>query len=136
MGRLRDKFTGTIRPAAGVTPVPLPELRASLRALDVPFTVRAPTADEKADLVAEWSTRHRVRLRTRMRFDAGRGEVRVLEERWESLGVSTNRKYSRGPGRVVVRSAGERFDSGEMREALTGVVVGAGWVWRGVLVGW
>ncbi|MBZ3914321.1 hypothetical protein [Streptomyces acidiscabies] len=136
MGRLRDKFTGTIRPAEGSTPVPLPDLRAALRALDVPFTVRAPRLDEKADLVAEWSTPHRVRLRIRMRFDAGRGEVRVLEERWERSGVLGNRRYGRGPGRVVVWSAGERFDSGEMRGALTGVVVGAGWVWRGVLVGW
>ncbi|GAV45960.1 hypothetical protein [Streptomyces acidiscabies] len=105
MGRLRDKFTGTIRPAEGSTPVPLPDLRAALRALDVPFTVRAPRLDEKADLVAEWSTPHRVRLRIRMRFDAGRGEVRVLEERWERSGVLGNRRYGRGPGRPRPASA-------------------------------
>lgn len=56
MGRLWDRYTGTMRPDGGVPAAPATELRDALLALTgtgVPFAVREASG-EGAHLVAEW----------------------------------------------------------------------------------
>ncbi|WP_245172652.1 hypothetical protein [Streptomyces achromogenes] len=143
---------GTRRPDAGAAPLPAPEVRAALLALngpDVPYRVRAASPDEKADLVAECRVpRVGLTLTVRMRLIPGKREVRALEERWEKrTSGQTEAQYGRGHAPAVYRQwemqrgpDGQehraevfRFDTREMTDPLRDTVLGAGWVWRGVL---
>ncbi|MFF3498613.1 hypothetical protein [Streptomyces sp. NPDC003247] len=152
--RLWDRVTGTTYPDRGVVPLPAPEVRAALLALDgpdVPFRVRNALPAEKADLVAEWRVPELdLTLRTRMRFVPGKCEVLTLDERWDRSPEHGGRRYGRGPSTAVSRRwtyerdpdgrrrrvETFRFDSRDMRRPLLGAVLGAGWTWRGVLVRW
>ncbi|MDN3258366.1 hypothetical protein QWJ26_00775 [Streptomyces sp. CSDS2] len=151
MGRLWDKLAGTKRPDAGVTPLSAEEVRTALFGLngpDVPYRVRNASPDEKADVVAECRLpRVGVALRTRMRLVPEKREVRVVEERWENRSSDqANAQYGRGHAPAVYRQWETkqgpdgrkqrvevfRFDTREMTDPLRDVVLGAGWVWRGV----
>ncbi|WP_189712341.1 hypothetical protein [Streptomyces phaeofaciens] len=154
MGRLRDKITGTRYPETGAVALPVLELRQALLDLgwtDAPFRVRGALPAEKADLVAECRVPEAsIRLRTRMRFDPHKREVRVLEERWEPSREHAGTEYSRGPAVSVSKQwryekgpdgrrrkvETFRFDSRDMRNPLVDAVLGAGWTWRGVLLRW
>ncbi|QES49279.1 hypothetical protein DEJ50_17155 [Streptomyces venezuelae] len=152
MGRLWDKFTGTMYPDSGVAPLSSTEVRTALFSVngpDVPFRVRNALPAEKADLVAEWQVRElKMTLRTRMWLIPENHEVRTLDERWEaSTPDSPGKRYGRGPAPHVARrwtyEQGPdgrrqkvetlRFDSRDMRNPLREAVLGAGWTWRGVL---
>ncbi|MEU7558811.1 hypothetical protein [Streptomyces eurythermus] len=152
MGNLWDGLTGTKRPGVGAVPLPAPEVRAALLALngpDVPYRVRAASPGEKADLVAECRVpRVGLTLKARMRLVPEKGEVRVLEERWENrTSGPADAQYGRGhapavyrqwetsrdPGGREHRAEVFRFDTREMTDPLRDAVLGAGWVWRGVL---
>ncbi|MFJ8590768.1 hypothetical protein [Streptomyces sp. NPDC093598] len=94
-------------------------------------------------------------VRFRMRLVRENHEVRVVEEGREVTRVGdpprlqVSRQYTRGPDRTVSRhytiGRGEsgrleatetyRFDSAELRDPLTEVVLTAGWTWRGVIFG-
>jgi hypothetical protein len=151
MGRLKDKLTGTKRPESGVAPLPSTEVRAALLALnvlDVPYLVRNALPAEKADLVAECQIRRvGVRLKTRMRLNPEKNEVRFLDERWENRSSdNANAQYGRGHALATYRQwetkqgpdgrrqTGEvfRFDTREMTDPLRDAVLAAGWTWRGV----
>ncbi|WP_416959959.1 hypothetical protein [Streptomyces sp. Agncl-13] len=151
MERLWDKLTGTKRPESDVAPLPSAEVRAALLALnvpDVPYRVRNALPAEKADLVAECRIRRvGVRLKTRMRLDPERNEVRFLDERWENRpSDSANAQYGRGHAPATYRqweteqgTDGRRqkvevfrFDTREMTDPLRNAVLAAGWTWRGV----
>ncbi|MEU3409973.1 hypothetical protein ABZ760_01615 [Streptomyces sp. NPDC006658] len=152
MGRLWDRLAGTKRPDAGVTPVSAEEVRAALFGLngpDVPYRVRNALPDEKADMVAECRIpRVGVALRTRMRLIPEKREVRALEERWENRSSGqAEAQHGRGHAPAVYRQWETRqgadgrkqkvevfrFDTREMTDPLRDTVLGAGWVWRGVL---
>lgn len=152
MGRLWDKMTGTARPDTAVAPLSHEEVRAALLALngpDVLYRVRHALPDEKADLVAECEVRRvGVRMKSRMRLDADKHEVRVLHERWENRSDgNADNQYGRGPAPAVYRQweteqgpGGERrrveafrFDTREVTDPLRDAVLAAGWTWRGVL---
>ncbi|MFF3327558.1 hypothetical protein [Streptomyces sp. NPDC002889] len=151
MGRLWDKMVGTRYPDSGVTPLPAVEVRAALLALngpEVPFVVRNGTPKERADLVAECRLQSLgVTLKTRIRLVPAKGEVRALDERWESSPEYSRGQYSRGQGPAVYRqweyergSDGRRhkvetfrFDTRDMKDPLRNAVLEAGWTWRGVL---
>ncbi|MFF6996146.1 hypothetical protein ACFY93_14540 [Streptomyces sp. NPDC008313] len=166
-GRFRDWRTGTAYPEGGVTPSSDADVRAALRAVnhpERPYRVRNALPGEKADLVAEWhsvepawgSGRSRTqverRLRTRMRLDPARAEVRVCEELHEvkraggPRGRVVERKWGRGPKVRIVswrahyergpdgrrqRVEDFRFDARDMRNPLQAAVLDAGWTWRG-----
>lgn len=93
---LFDWVTGTKRPAAGVAPKPVPELRTALLAINrpsAPFIVR-DGAPEKVDLVAEWRIVDAVWyeifakaglkkvFKVLMRLDPGKNEVRAVDQQW------------------------------------------------------
>lgn len=151
MGRLWDRLTGTKRPESGVAPLPSAEVRAALLALnvpDVPYRVRNALPAEKADLVAECQIRRvGMRLKTRMRLNPEKNEVRFLDERWENRSSdNANAQYGRGHAPATYRqwetkqgSDGRRqkvevfrFDTREMTDPLRNAVLAAGWTWRGV----
>lgn len=94
---LLDRLKGTKKPAEGVAPKSETEVRAALLAINretAPFVVREPTADEKADLVAEWKivdakwyeTFAKAGLekvfKVLMRLDAENHEVRAVDQEW------------------------------------------------------
>ncbi|MDL5202002.1 hypothetical protein QQS16_18210 [Streptomyces sp. ALI-76-A] len=168
MGYLWDKLTGTRYPETGVAPLSATEVRAALFAIngpDKPYRVRNALPAEKADLVAEWHvlepvwgsgrSRRQVErtLKTRMRLDPSKHEVRVCDEQREVT------RAGKPPGRIVARERGRgpqiikvswrgyyergadgrrhkvetfRFDSRDMRNPLQAAVLGAGWTWRGM----
>ncbi|MGW1759775.1 hypothetical protein [Streptomyces mirabilis] len=147
-----DKLTGTRYPDSGVVLLSAMELRAGLLALngpDVPFRVRNALPKEKADLVAECRIREvGVALKTRMRLNPEKHEVRFLDERWEHRSSDhADAQYGRGHAPAVHRQWETkqgpdgrrrkvetfRFDTREMTDPLRNVVLGAGWTWRGVL---
>ncbi|MFF7328622.1 hypothetical protein [Streptomyces sp. NPDC008150] len=160
-----DKLNGTRRPAAGVAAVPAARMREALLGVnrsDAPYVVRDAPADDTADLVAEWrmteprwhalflDSQMSRAVRIRMRLVAESHEVRVVEEQREVRRVGNpprmvvSSEVTRGPSRTVTRyySVGGgtatqvfRYDSSELRDPLRNIVLGAGWTWRGVLVG-
>ncbi|MFD9034591.1 hypothetical protein ACFVZW_26155 [Streptomyces sp. NPDC059567] len=152
MGRLWDKFTGTTYPDSAVAPLSAAEVRTALLSVNgpgVPFRVRNALPSEKADLVAEWQVRElKMTLKTRMRLVPESREVRTLDERWEeSTPDSLGKRYGRGPAPHIARQwtyergpdgrrqkvETLRFDSRDMSNPLREAVLGAGWIWRGVL---
>ncbi|MGP9020152.1 hypothetical protein ACT1U9_17350 [Streptomyces sp. BR1] len=142
-----DRLTGTRYPESGVTPRWTTQVREALLALDgpdVPYRIRGATAQEKADLTAEWRIEElHLRLRIRMRFDPVRREVRALEERWDAKereyhrgpasGFHKEWTYERGPDGRRHRVETLRVNTSDMRTALRDTVLEAGWTWRGVL---
>ncbi|WP_394431438.1 hypothetical protein [Streptomyces sp. SGAir0957] len=134
---LFDKLTGTRRPDDGVAARPAAEVRDALLALagpDVPWTVRAATPGEEADLVAEWRVREPAwqeffrrrhvdrTVRITMRLAADTREVRALDEQWEvtwhdgTPRFARSREYGRGPSRQISkRHTVERGADGERR---------------------
>jgi hypothetical protein len=149
---LLDNYFGTRHPDEGVSPRTPLEVRSALLALNgpgVPFVVRNGTSKE-GDLVAECRLPAlRVRLRTRMRLDAAKREVRAVDEQWEvSLTEHVRGQRSRGPANAVYRVWGKemgpdgrerkvetfRFETREMKDPLRQAVLDAGWTWRGVLL--
>ncbi|MFG2497742.1 hypothetical protein ACGFSB_05935 [Streptomyces sp. NPDC048441] len=92
-------------------------------------------------------------LKTRMRLMPGSHEVRTVDEQWEvkwvgdmprlarsreySCGQVTQKSwswtYERGADGGMQRTETFRFDPAEMKDPLRGAVLGAGWVWRGVV---
>ncbi|MBT2468159.1 hypothetical protein J7E97_09770 [Streptomyces sp. ISL-66] len=117
MGRLWDKYMGTLRPDGAATVLSEPELRAALLALngtDVPFGVRG-AGGEGADLVAEWRvmepatgsgmSRRQVErtFKIWMRLLPGEREVRAVDEQWAVTragsppGRTVRREHGRGP---------------------------------------
>lgn len=151
MGRFTDRWTGTRYPRKGVPARSAPEVRAALLAVDgggVRFVVREGRPGEGAHLVAEFEYPPLgLTLKTRMRLDAAKREVRVLEESWEPAVDTAGRQYGRGPGRKVYRqweykrgadgrrhkTESFRFATQDMRSPLQRAVLDAGWTWRGVL---
>ncbi|MGW8883029.1 hypothetical protein [Streptomyces sp. NPDC055749] len=148
---LLDNYFGTRHPDEGVAPRTPLEVRSALLALNgpgAPFAVRNGTSKE-GDLVAECRLPAlRVRLRTRMRLDAAKREVRAVDEQWEvSLAEHVRGQHSRGPANAVYRVWGKetgpdgrerrvetfRFETREMKDPLRQAVLDAGWTWRGVL---
>ncbi|MFI5674499.1 hypothetical protein [Streptomyces cellulosae] len=86
-------------------------------------------------------------LKTRMRLIPEKHEVRFLAERWENRSSdNADARYGRGHAPAVYRRwvtehgpdgrrqkvETFRFDTREMTDPLRNVVLGAGWVWRGV----
>jgi hypothetical protein len=149
---LLDNYFGTRHPDEGVSPRTPLEVRSALLALNgpgVPFVVRNGTSKE-GDLVAECRLPAlRVRLRTRMRLDAAKREVRAVDEQWEvSLTEHVRGQRSHGPANAVYRVWGKemgpdgrerkvetfRFETREMKDPLRQAVLDAGWTWRGVLL--
>ncbi|MFJ5261480.1 hypothetical protein ACIQAC_13545 [Streptomyces sp. NPDC088387] len=138
--RLFDKLTGTQRPADGVTPTSVEEVRAALLGLnrsDVPYVIRDGAAED-ADLSAEWRLAEPAwqtflvesqltrAVRIRMRLVQENHEVRALEEQWEVTRVGNpprleiSSQYSRGPDRTVTRSfALQRGESGRLETTET-----------------
>ncbi|MGO4458855.1 hypothetical protein AB4039_16370 [Streptomyces sp. M-16] len=121
MGRLWDRYLGTMRPDAGAPAAPATELRAALLALTgtgVPFAVRE-TPGEGAHLVAEWRvmepptgsglTRRQVErtFKIWMRLLPKEREVRAMDEQWAVTragnppGRTVQREHGRGPIRLV-----------------------------------
>ncbi|THA48358.1 hypothetical protein [Streptomyces sp. A1136] len=151
MGRFTDRWTGTRHPRDGLPARPAPEVRAALLAINdrgVRFVVREGRPGEGAQLVAEFEYPPLgLTLKTRMRLDAARCEVRVLEESWEPGADGARRQYGRGPGHKVYRqwemkqgadgrrhkTESFRFATQDMRSPLQQAVLDAGWTWRGVL---
>lgn len=141
------RLTGTRHPESGVVPRSATEVRAALLALggpDVPYRVREAFAQEKADLAAEWRVEQLgLRLKTRMRLDHQRREVRSLEEQWDAKERTYTRgqmsswskewTFERGPDGRRHWVETHRFNSSDMRNALRDTVLEAGWGWRGVL---
>lgn len=92
-------------------------------------------------------------IKTRMRLVPASHEVRAVDEQWEVSWVgdtprlAQSGEYSRGQVTMVSRgwtyergADGKRhkketfrFDPAEMKDPLQGVVLGAGWTWRGVV---
>ena len=94
---LLDKLRGTKKPAEGVAPKSLDEVRGALLGINresAPFVIRAPETDEKADLVAEWKIvdaqwyeifakagLQKV-FKVLMRLDPDKNEVRAVDQEW------------------------------------------------------
>ncbi|MFH0519311.1 hypothetical protein ACHBTE_19325 [Streptomyces sp. M41] len=147
---LLDKLTGTRYPDSATAPLPTTELRAALFALNgpgVPFVVRHGTSKERADLVAESRIPElRMTIRTRMKLDPAKREVRTFDERWEASSPEGGRRYTRGQVTGVYRQwtyergpDGRRrrvetlsFDTKHVKDPLRNTVLAAGWTWRGV----
>ncbi|MEU5918760.1 hypothetical protein [Streptomyces sp. NPDC047141] len=147
-----ERLNGTRRPPSGVTPRTAAEVRDAVLAVSgpgTPYRVRRAAPSEKADLVADWSIRHRssgedvdLRVSIRMRLDPHRREVRALQEQRSTTKgrLSASREYGRGPGFSVEwtyergpdgrRRRVTSFDTRDLRNALREAVVGAGWTWR------
>ncbi|MFD8288164.1 hypothetical protein ACFV2B_08015 [Streptomyces lavendulae] len=121
MGRLWDRYLGTMRPDGGVPAAPATELRAALLALTgtgAPFGVREASG-EGAHLVAEWrvvepatgsgATRRQVErtFKVWMRLLPEEREVRAMDEQWAVTragnppGRTVQREHGRGPIRHV-----------------------------------
>ncbi|MCC2280613.1 hypothetical protein LKL35_35195 [Streptomyces sp. ET3-23] len=144
------------------------ELKAALFAIngpDVPFVVRETHSQEKGDLVAEWRvlepamgysfSRKQVErtIKTSMRLDALKCEVRTYDEQWERTWVgdpprlALSHEYGRGQISMVYREwtyergpdgrrhkvETFRFDPREMKDPLQKAVLESGWTWRPVL---
>lgn len=140
MGRLWDKYTGTLRPDEGAPAIPAQELRAVLLALNapgVPFTVRE-TGSEAAHLVAEWKvlepptgsgvSRRQVErtFKIWMRLLPMEREVRAVDEQWAVTragnppGRTVRREHGRGPvHRVQKEWTFERGPDGRRRKVET-----------------
>lgn len=140
MGRLWDKYMGTVRPDSAATALPTLELRAALLALngtDVPFAVREADG-EGADLVAEWRVvepatgsgmgRRQVErtFKIWMRLLPGEREVRAVDEQWAVTragsppGRTVQREHGRGPIRHVQKEwTYERGPDGRRRKVET-----------------
>ncbi|MFD0270052.1 hypothetical protein ACFVGY_26345 [Streptomyces sp. NPDC127106] len=118
MGRLWDKWMGTLHADGGAEAIPTQELRAALLALDgtgVPFSVRE--AGGGVDLLAEWKylepatgsglTRKQVErtVRISMCLLAKDREVRAMDEQWEvtRAGPAPGRTVGKGHGKGPVR---------------------------------
>ncbi|MFE2283915.1 hypothetical protein ACFXDJ_07060 [Streptomyces sp. NPDC059443] len=141
MGRLWDKYTGTMRPDGGATAISAQELRAALLAVngtDVPFTVREADGEGAAHLVAEWKvlepptgsglTRRQVErtFKIWMRLLPGEREVRAMGEQWAVTraggppGRVVQREHGRGPGHHVQKEwTFERGPDGRRRKVET-----------------
>ncbi|MER5812635.1 hypothetical protein ABT143_31370 [Streptomyces sp. NPDC002033] len=154
MGRLWDKWTGTAYPDGSGGSLPTMELREALLALGGPdgdFRVRHGLPKEKADLVAERRIPELdLNVKIRMRLVPAVREVRTLEEQWGrelSYDHSGSRQYGRGGSTRFARQwefqkgpdgrrrlvETFRYSSREMKDPLRDTVLGAGWIWRGVL---
>ncbi|MFF1556828.1 hypothetical protein [Streptomyces sp. NPDC058279] len=166
---LWDRLTGTRHPDGDSAPLSAARVREALLAIngpDKPYVVRNARPAEKADLVAEWrvlepawrdfflETRLDRTLRTRMRLDPDKHEVRALDEQLEVTWVgdtprlAASAEYGRGQVTTVSKRwtiergpDGRRrmvedfaFDSRELKVPLQKAVLGAGWTWRGVLL--
>ncbi|MFJ2824360.1 hypothetical protein ACIO7M_25050 [Streptomyces toxytricini] len=118
MGRLRDKWMGTLHADPGAQALPTQELRAALLALNgtgVPFGVRE--AGGGVDLIAEWRylepatgsglRREQVErtVRISMRLLAKDREVRAADEQWTvtRAGPAPGRTVSKGHSKGPVR---------------------------------
>ncbi|MFJ3229829.1 hypothetical protein [Streptomyces sp. NPDC086787] len=130
-----DRITGTKYPADGATSLPATEVRAALLTLggpDVPWNVRNATAKEGGDLVAVWEIPELgLTLKTQMRLDSARREVRSLDEMWSRRGG--RREYNRGQVNEMWRHGQRSFRSADMKGPLRDAVLGAGWTWRGAM---
>ncbi|MFE6848598.1 hypothetical protein [Streptomyces sp. NPDC057686] len=121
MGRLWDKYMGTVRADAGASAIPTMELRAALLALNgtgVVFSVRE-AGGGGADLVADWKVmepptgtglgRRQVErtFKVWMRLLPTEREVRAADEQWAVTragsppGRTVQREHGRGPIRHV-----------------------------------
>ncbi|MGW8777363.1 hypothetical protein ACWGNM_04715 [Streptomyces sp. NPDC055796] len=117
MGRLWDKYMGTVRADAGASAIPTTELRAALLALNgtgVVFSVREAGGGD-ADLVADWKVtepptgtglnRRQVErtFKVWMRLLPAEREVRAMDEQWAVTragsppGRTVQREHGRGP---------------------------------------
>lgn len=162
-----DKLTGTARPGSGTDPLPAEDVRAVILGLngqDVPYVVREGTAEEKADLVAEWRlwepawqtffarTQMSRQLQIRMRFVPADHEVRTVDHQWAVKwvsGVPVTATRTRGPAKTVSKqwtigrgsdgSSGLtetfRYDTSDLKDPLRNAVLKAGWTWRGIAFG-
>ncbi|MCX4629293.1 MULTISPECIES: hypothetical protein [unclassified Streptomyces] len=120
MGRLWDRYMGTVRADSGVTAIPTTELRAALLALNgtgVVFGVRE-AGGGGADLVADWKvmepatgsgmSRRQVErtFKIWMRLVPGERVVRAMDEQWAVTragnppGRTVQREHGRGPIRL------------------------------------
>lgn len=114
MGRLWDKYMGTVHPDGAAAALPTLELRAALLALNgtgVPFGVRE-AGGEGADLAAEWRVvepatgsgmgRRQVErtFKIWMRLLPAEREVRAVDEQWAVTRAGSP------PGRIVQREHG------------------------------
>lgn len=151
MGKLWDRLTGTARPGDGVEAWPREEVRAALLAVGetgTVYRVRHARPDEKADLVTECDLPGMgVRLKSSMRLDADRREVRVLHESWHRHGFGEHEcEYGRGYASAVYvewrtergpdgrhRRVKVNFHTREMTDPIRDTVLGAGRPLRGVL---
>ncbi|WP_029534817.1 hypothetical protein [Saccharopolyspora spinosa] len=131
---------------------------------DRPFMVRDGRSDG-VDLVAEWKIADAhwygyfgnvtTINRTLMRLDPSKHEVRSLDQEWSvtwaggtpRLTLAT--RYARGQinkkscsatfmrdeqGKLVKESQ-RKFSTGELKPPLEEAVTGAGWTWRGLVIG-
>ncbi|KJY36499.1 MULTISPECIES: hypothetical protein [unclassified Streptomyces] len=117
MGRLWDRYMGTVRADSGRAAIPTTELRAALLALNgtgVVFSVRE-TGGGGADLVADWKItepatgsgpgRRQVErtFKVWMRLLPAEREVRAMDEQWAVTragsppGRTVQREHGRGP---------------------------------------
>ncbi|MGW6685352.1 hypothetical protein [Streptomyces sp. NPDC054961] len=144
MGRLWDRYMGTVRRDGGATALPAPELRAALLALNntnVPFGVRdaaGETGGVRADLLAHWRVlepatgsgtgRRQVErtFRIWMRLHPEEREVRAVDEQWAVTraggppGRTVRREHGRGPIRHVQKEwTYERGPDGRRRRVET-----------------
>jgi hypothetical protein len=125
---LFDKLTGTKRPADGVAPRSVAEVRAALLGLnrsDVPYVIRDGRA-EGADLVGEWRmlepawqslfARTRVSrvFQVRMRLVPEKNEVRSLDQQYEVtwVGDTPRLAISAGAQRGQVQTASKQWTLG------------------------
>ncbi|WP_260146162.1 hypothetical protein [Streptomyces sp. 2132.2] len=140
MGRLWDKYMGTLPATSGAAALPTTELRAALLGLDgagVVFGVRE-AGGGGADLVAEWKVlepatgsglgRRQVQrtFKIWMRFVPAEREVRAMDEQWAvtlagpAPGRAVRRERGRGPIRSVQKQwTLERGPDGRRRKVET-----------------
>nr|WSX48141.1 hypothetical protein OG409_03760 [Streptomyces sp. NBC_00974] len=144
MGRLWDKYMGTVRPDSAATALPTPELRAALLALNgtgVPFGVREAAGEDggrRAHLLAEWRVlepatgsgmgRRQVErtFKIWMRLHPEEREVQAVDEQWAVTragnppGRTVQREHGRGPIRHVQKEwTYERGPDGRRRRVET-----------------
>lgn len=131
---------------------------------DEPFVVRDGRPDG-VDLVAEWKIADAhwcgyfgnatTISRTLMRLDVSRHQVRSADQEWSVTWVggaprlTLAGKFARGQiskrsysatftrderGRLVAESQ-RTFSAGELKAPLQDAVTGAGWTWRGLVIG-
>lgn len=165
---LFDWFTGTKRPEDGVVPRSPQEVHQALLALnrpDVAFVVR-DGGPEGVDLVSEWriidpawhqyfaAVNMTKSFQVRMRFDAGKAEVRSVDQALEVDWVHgvpqlSFPEVSRGQTKQVERTwtvgrdkdggveleSRASFSSDDLKSPLQKTVTSLGWTWRGVAFG-